>query len=258
MFEELSRNFVLTIHGSIFFDPPVKKSCDTCFIAETFESMNRAACVGAVHVPGATVLTYEVPLLAMLPIVPSLLFPYTSLALDKKVIPDGKEVEIKISGDEMVNAIVALSAWSEVDQSRATTHNKGIMNGIVSAAAAVGQDTRALESGAHSYAAFNRGYAPLSHFEKDDNGNLHGWLEVPIPVGVLGGTIKSNETVRINLEITQCTDPKELAMLLGAVGLAQNLAALRMVAGEGITLGHSELEKERVESVRGSENLIRI
>lgn len=155
----------------------------------------------------------------------------------------GKPVDI--SGDEMIDRIVALSAWADADQFRATTHNKGIMNGITSVALATGQDTRAIESAAHSYAAFGKGYAPLSVFEKDGNGNLHGRLEVPIPVGTIGGTIKTNDIIRVCLEITECKTPSELAALIGAVGLAQNVSALRMLAGEGITSGHLPLHMKR-------------
>jgi hydroxymethylglutaryl-CoA reductase len=164
------------------------------------------------------------------------------MALEKEI--DGKLV--KIDGEAMVQRIVALSAWADVDQFRATTHNKGIMNGITGVALAVGQDTRAVEAAAHSYAAFNRPYGPLSYFEKNANGDLYGRLEVPIPVGVIGGTINTNDVARAFLAITQCKDPKELAALMAAVGLAENVSSLRMLAGEGISSGHLPLHMKRV------------
>ncbi len=159
------------------------------------------------------------------------------LALKKHI--NGKDIEI--SGEEMIDRIVSLSAWAEADQFRATTHNKGIMNGITAVAMALGQDTRAIEAAAHSYAAYGRDYSPLSYFERTKDGNLFGRLEVPIPVGIIGGIIKTNKTVKACVEMTKCKSPAELAALIAAVGLAQNVSALRMLAGEGITSGHLPL-----------------
>jgi hydroxymethylglutaryl-CoA reductase len=170
-------------------------------------------------------------------------FDKESLALKKEI--NGKMVEI--SGEEMVERICYTSAWGEADQFRATTHNKGIMNGIDAVGLALGQDTRALESAAHSYAAFGRPYTSLSYFEKDANGDLHGHLEVPIPLGLVGGATAINEQVKANIEATGCKNVPELAMLIGSVGLAQNLAALRMLVGEGVTSGHGSLHRKRVE-----------
>ncbi len=169
-------------------------------------------------------------------------FDKDSLAINKEA--NGKR--IAISGEEMVRRIIALSDWAEADQFRATTHNKGIMNGITAVALALGQDTRAIEAAAHSYAAYNRKYSPLSHFERDAEGNLHGSLVVPLPIGTVGGTISTNPVVKANLEITGCSDSVELAALMAAVGLAQNVSALRMLAGEGITNGHMPLHYLRV------------
>ncbi len=160
-----------------------------------------------------------------------------------------------LSGEEMIERMLDLAAWAKADQFRATTHNKGIMNGISALANATGQDTRAIESAAHSYAAYNHGkpvgnavssYKPLSTFWKDDNGNLVGKLEVPIAIGIIGGTIKANPVIAVCFEITQCRTSNELAALMGAVGLAQNVSALRMLAGEGITNGHMPLHEKRV------------
>lgn len=166
-------------------------------------------------------------------------FDKDSLALEKAV--DGKPM--RIDGMGMVERIVKLSAWSESDQFRAATHNKGIMNGIDAVALALGQDTRALEAAAHSYAAYKHDYGPLSLFESDENCNLHGLLELPIPVGTVGGALGASPAARACLEITQCKSSVELAAAIAAVGLAQDLAALRMLAGEGISSGHLPLHR---------------
>ncbi len=165
---------------------------------------------------------------------------------------NGKRIEM--TGDEMVDRIIALSDWAGADQFRATTHNKGIMNGITSVALALGQDIRAVEAAAHSYAAYNRKYSPLSHFERDAEGNLYGCLVVPLPIGIVGGTISTNPVVKANLEVTGCKDSSELAALIAAVGLAQNVSALRMLAGEGITNGHMPLHYLRVGNGSSSHN----
>lgn len=161
--------------------------------------------------------------------------------------------KVKFSGDEMVDRIVKLSAWADEDPSRAPTHNKGIMNGITAVAMATGQDTRAIEAAAHSHAARGGTYKPLSYFERDANGNLHGHLEVPIPVGVIGGTIRTNEIIAVNVEVTQVKNSKELAELHGAVGLAQNVSALRMLAGEGIAEGQNKLQRDMYKNLGDKE-----
>jgi hydroxymethylglutaryl-CoA reductase len=170
-------------------------------------------------------------------------FDKESLALRKEI--NGKLVEM--SGEEMVERMVSESAWADVDTKRAPTHNKGIMNGMVGVAFAVGQDTRAIEAAAHSYAAVRGVYKPFSRFEKDQKGNLYARLEVPIPVGIIGGAINSNQILQICLKMVNCKSAKELAEVIGAVGLANNVAAVRMLEGEGITSGHMPLHKERVE-----------
>ncbi|MDE1762353.1 MAG: 3-hydroxy-3-methylglutaryl-CoA reductase [Candidatus Micrarchaeota archaeon] len=171
-------------------------------------------------------------------------FDKESLTLEKEV----NGVMVKIPGEVMVDKIYREAAWARKDQFRATTHNKGIMNGITPVATALGQDTRAIEAGAHSYAAYPRdgesGYRSLSKFWKDGDGNLVGQLEVPIAVGVIGSAIELNDIVSANLKmVLNGCHPKVpkttyVAFIMAAVGLAQNLAALRMLAGEGITQGH--------------------
>ncbi len=171
---------------------------------------------------------------------------------DKEAIGLRKEINgsvIEIPANEMIRNIIALNDWAAIDQFRTTTHNKGIMNGITAVALALGQDTRAIESAAHSYAAYGgRSYQPLSHFEILGNGNLYGCLSVPIPVGLVSGVIDSNPTAKALIEITGCNDARELASLHAAVGLAQNISALRMLAGEGISKGHMPLHHLRTSS----------
>lgn len=178
---------------------------------------------------------------------------------DALALRDKESGSLILSGDEIIERMLDLAAWANADQERATTHNKGIMNGITAVAMAMGQDTRAIESAAHSYAAYNDGkhvgqavssYKALSTFWKDANGDLVGKLVVPIPVGIIGGTIKSNPVITVCFEITQCNTPSELAAIIGAVGLAQNVSALRMLAGEGITKGHMPLHEKRVQENR--------
>ena len=170
-------------------------------------------------------------------------FDKESLALKKTI----NGVEFSIDGSTIIDNILHLDAWASVDQFRATTHNKGIMNGISAVALALGQDTRAIESCAHSFAAYNRPYGPLSYFGKDSDGNLVGLLVVPISVGIIGGTMRTNDVVRACFEIVNCSTPGELAGVMAAVGLAQNLSALRMLAGEGISNGHLPLDKAKKE-----------
>jgi len=151
-----------------------------------------------------------------------------------------------IGGPEVVEGIVYAWAFAAADPYRAATHNKGIMNGIIAVALATGQDTRALEAGAHSYAARRGRYEPLSVWEVDANGDLVGYLELPIAVGTVGGSIRSNPMARLSLKILGVKTAKELAEVMGAVGLAQNLAALRALAAEGIQRGHMRLHARQL------------
>jgi hydroxymethylglutaryl-CoA reductase len=126
------------------------------------------------------------------------------------------------------------------------------MNGIIAVALATGQDTRALEAGAHSYAARRGRYEPLSVWEVDANGDLVGYLELPIAVGTVGGSIRSNPMARLSLKILGVKTAKELAEVMGAVGLAQNLAALRALATEGIQRGHMRLHARQLALAAGA------
>lgn len=157
-----------------------------------------------------------------------------------------------IGGEEAVDGIVAASAFAEADPYRAATHNKGIMNGVIAVALATGQDHRALEAGAHSYAARWGVYTSLSMWEKTPDGNLVGTLEMPMPVGIIGGAVKVHPIAQIALKIMGVKTAKELAEIMGAVGLAQNFAALRALATEGIQKGHMKLHARNLAVMAGA------
>ena len=158
-----------------------------------------------------------------------------------------------IGGEEVVDRIVAASAFAEADPYRAVTHNKGIMNGIIAVALATAQDHRAIEAGAHAYAARTGVYRPLSIWEKDEEGNLVGSLEMPLAVGVVGGATKTHPIAKIALKILGVKTAKELAEIMGAVGLAQNFAALRALATVGIQKGHMKLHARNIAIMAGAE-----
>jgi len=145
-----------------------------------------------------------------------------------------------VGGEEVVEAIVDAYEFAKADIFRCTTHNKGIMNGIAAVLIATGNDFRAVEAGAHAYAAMH-GYKPLTHYEVNEDGDLVGYIELPMAVGVVGGSIKANPLAQICLKILGVKTAEELARVLAAVGLAQNFAALRALATEGIQRGHMEL-----------------
>ncbi len=157
-----------------------------------------------------------------------------------------------IGGEEVVDGIVAASNFAWADPYRAATHNKGIMNGIIAVALATGQDHRALEAGAHAYAASNGRYMPLSLWEKDEDGNLVGSLELPIAVGLVGGAVKVHPVARIAIKILGVQTAQELAEVMAAVGLAQNFAALRALATEGIQKGHMKLHAKNIAIMAGA------
>ena len=146
-----------------------------------------------------------------------------------------------IGGEDVVDGIVYAYAFADADPYRCATHNKGIMNGVIAVGIACGQDIRALEAGAHSYASRSGHYKPLTIWEKNRDGDLVGTLEMPMAVGLVGGAAKTHPTARANIKILGVKTAIELAEIMGAVGLAQNFAALRALAGEGIQRGHMKL-----------------
>ncbi|MCP4761874.1 MAG: hydroxymethylglutaryl-CoA reductase, degradative [archaeon] len=150
-----------------------------------------------------------------------------------------------LGGEKIVENILDAYSFAEADPYRATTHNKGIMNGISAFAIATGNDTRAIEAGAHSYASLNGRYKPLSTFKKDKDGNLVGELELPMPMATIGGIINQHPMTKISLKILNVKSAEELSKIAVALGLAQNVAALRALANEGIQKGHMKLHKKK-------------
>lgn len=144
-------------------------------------------------------------------------------------------------GDQVAQRIAKLSDLAQVDPFRAATHNKGIMNGIDAVMIASGNDWRAIESGAHAYAARSGQYRGLSTW-RVVNGKLHGELTLPLPVGVVGGSIGLNKLTKLNYQISKIKTAEELAAVTASLGLAQNLAALRALATTGIQAGHMKLQ----------------
>ena len=157
-----------------------------------------------------------------------------------------------IGGEDVVDGIVYAYAFADADPYRCATHNKGIMNGVIAVGIACGQDIRALEAGAHSYAARDGRYKPLTTWEKNQAGDLVGTLEMPMAVGLVGGAAKTHPTARANIKILGVKTAIDLAEVMGAVGLAQNFAALRALASEGIQRGHMKLHAHNVASSAGA------
>jgi len=155
-------------------------------------------------------------------------------------------------GDEVVRNIVVADALAEADPYRAATHNKGIMNGIDAVVVATGNDWRAVEAGAHAYAARSGQYRALTRWDRDANGDLIGSLELPIVSGIVGGTINAHPLAKIALKILGVQSAPEFAGVLAAVGLAQNLGALRALAAEGIQAGHMALHARQVAIAAGA------
>ncbi|MCG2825481.1 MAG: 3-hydroxy-3-methylglutaryl-CoA reductase, partial [Thermoplasmatales archaeon] len=133
------------------------------------------------------------------------------------------------------------------------THNKGIMNGVDAVVIASGNDFRAVESGAHSYASMN-GYSPLTKYEKNENGDLVGSIELPTPVGLIGGATKVHPTAKICVKILGVKTARELGEIIAAVGLAQNFAALKALASEGIQKGHMGLHARNIAIMAGAKD----
>jgi hydroxymethylglutaryl-CoA reductase len=156
-------------------------------------------------------------------------------------------------GSEVIGGVVQAYHFAKADPFRATTHNKGIMNAISAVAIACGQDWRAIESGAHSYAAYERPYGSLTEWSKDDNGNLVGSIELPMAVGLVGGAVRVHPAAQANVALLGVTTADELAKVIAASGLAQNLGALRALATGGIQAGHMKLHVRNMAVTAGAE-----
>ena len=156
-----------------------------------------------------------------------------------------------LGGEEVVEGILNAYEFALADPYRATTHNKGIMNGIVALTLATGNDTRAIEAGSHAYASLSGQYSPLTKFKLDSEGNLVGEIEVPLALGIIGGMTKIHPMARIALKILNLKSASELSQVGAALGLAQNVAALRALASEGIQKGHMALHSRNIAKVAG-------
>jgi hydroxymethylglutaryl-CoA reductase len=157
-----------------------------------------------------------------------------------------------IGGEDKVDRIVKAWAFADADPYRASTHNKGIMNGTIAVALAFAQDHRALEAGAHAYAAKTGRYRSLSKWSKNSDGDLVGELEMPMAVGLVGGATRSHPMAQIAVKILGCTKAQELGEAMTAVGLAQNLGALRALTQEGIQQGHMRLHARNLIVMAGA------
>ena len=155
-------------------------------------------------------------------------------------------------GEQVRDGIVIASQFAAIDSYRATTHNKGIMNGIDAVALATGNDWRAVEAGAHAFAARGTHYTSLSRWTKAEDGSLAGAIELPIRVGIVGGPLQSNPSVAMNLRLLKVESSRELAEVMAAVGLAQNFSALRALVTDGIQRGHMTLHARSVATAAGA------
>jgi len=156
-------------------------------------------------------------------------------------------------GSEVIDGVLQAYHFAKADPFRATTHNKGIMNAISPIAIACGQDWRAVESGAHSYAAHERIYGSLTHWEKDGGGNLVGSIELPMAVGLVGGAVRVHPAAQANVALLGITSADDLAKVMAAAGMAQNLGALRALATVGIQAGHMKLHVRNMAVTAGAE-----
>lgn len=157
-----------------------------------------------------------------------------------------------LGGEEVVDRIVRAYQFAALDPYRAATHNKGIMNGISSVVLATGNDTRAIEAGAHSYASRSGKYTSLSHWEKNSEGHLVGTIEVPMAVGIIGGATAIHPKTKASLKIMKVKSAKQLAGIIVSVGLAQNLTAIKALATTGIQKGHMKLHAKNVAIMAGA------
>ena len=167
---------------------------------------------------------------------------------------NGKESK---QGSEVINGVIQAYHFAAADPFRATTHNKGIMNAISSVAIACGQDWRAIESGAHAYAAFgnkNSTYGSMTEWSMDEEGNLVGSIELPMAVGLVGGAIRIHPGAKANVALLGVETADELGKVMASAGLAQNLGALRALATVGIQAGHMKLHLQNMAAAAGADD----
>ncbi len=159
-----------------------------------------------------------------------------------------------LGGDDGVELILWAQSMANVDPFRAATHNKGVMNGVSSVVRVTGNDTRAVEAGVHAYASFGRTYGPVTDYSRDENGNLVGKIEIPVPIGLVGGATRVHPAAQAAIKVMGIRTASELGEVLAAVGLAQNLAALRALSQEGIQKGHMKLHARNLAIQAGAGN----
>jgi len=174
------------------------------------------------------------------------------LATARCVVPADALSRNGIAGQTVAGLIEEANAFAMVDPYRAATHNKGIMNGIDAVCIATGNDWRAVEAGAHAYAARQGHYSALTDWHVDENGDLYGAVTLPLAVGIVGGATKVHPTAKVAMKILDVTSAAELAEVMAAVGLAQNLAAIKALATDGIQQGHMRLHARQVALAAGA------
>ncbi len=157
-----------------------------------------------------------------------------------------------VIGEDVVDGVVSAYLFAAADKYRCATHNKGIMNGIDAVVIATGNDWRAVEAGAHSYAS-TKGYGPLAKWEKNEKGDLVGTIELPMAVGIVGGAIRSHPIAKLSLKILGVKSARELSEVIAAVGLGQNFAALKALTTEGIQKGHMKLHARNIAILAGAQ-----
>ena len=157
-----------------------------------------------------------------------------------------------VGGEDVVDNIILAFEFADNDVYRAVTHNKGIMNGIISVANAVGQDSRAIEAAANAYASISGKYRSLSKWSKDTDGNLVGILEIPLSVGIVGGIVNVHPIAKVCAKILHVESAQELACVMTATGLAQNYSAIRALSTEGIQKGHMRLHARNLAAAAGA------
>ena len=150
-----------------------------------------------------------------------------------------------VGGEQVVNDMISAFEFADNDVYRAVTHNKGVMNGTISVANATGQDSRAIEAAAHAYASHTGRYRSLTQWSKDNDGHLVGKFEIPLSVGIVGGVTNNHPIAKICTKILNLKNVQELSCIIASTGLAQNFAAMRALATEGIQKGHMKLHARK-------------
>ena len=168
------------------------------------------------------------------------------------VVPASELATESLSGEQVARAIVEAGAFAEADPYRAATHNKGIMNGVDAVVIATGNDWRAIEAGAHAYAARDGQYSSLTRWWQDEDGSLRGVIELPLAVGIVGGATRVHPAAQVALKILRIQSARQLAEIMAAVGLAQNLAAMRALATDGIQRGHMRMHARQIAVAAGA------